>query len=305
MPTAVLGDIEKQDYHIFKHRAMATEFEIYLKHERENYALQAATEAFLEIDRLEKVLSRFIENSDVSRINNLNQLESTTIGLDCFECLEKCSDIYQITKGAFDVSAGELIKLWKQPAGDKVPDQQLINRLLKNTGMPWILLNKEAVSVQLSGEKINVDLGGFGKGYALDVVGNLLTDWGIEAGLLNAGMSTVKPFGESYWHLQMHHPVDVNKVLKVVHLKDLALSSSGVRKGQHIIDPRNGYPVEDKSAVWVTADEASMSDALSTAFMIMSLEEIEEFCNKYRNISAMILMQDSPQVITFGDFFNT
>jgi len=74
------------------------------------------------------------------------------------------------------------------------------------------------------------------------------------------------------------------------------LGSSGVKKGRHIIDPRTMQPVRDKFAAWSSAPDAATADALSTAFMIMSPEEIERYCSHHSQTAAMIMLQESDQV---------
>ena len=107
----------------FSHEAMATTFELLIVHEDKRYASQAAVAAFDEVDRLENELSRFLENSDVTRINNLPAHQSLQLGLDTFECLKIAKRIYNETNGAFDVTIGTLLKCWRNDPrfrGDKL-----------------------------------------------------------------------------------------------------------------------------------------------------------------------------------------
>ncbi|MGC9330187.1 MAG: FAD:protein FMN transferase, partial [Candidatus Hinthialibacter sp.] len=105
----------------FAHEAMASVFEIYIEHNDANYAEQAAYAAFEELNRLEQELSRYVENSDISRINHAQSDKPIRIGLDAFDCLKHCQALYQKTGGAFDVSAGLLYECWIHP--DKTPKQ--------------------------------------------------------------------------------------------------------------------------------------------------------------------------------------
>ena len=138
----------------FQHEAMAAVFEIYIVHEDLEYAEQAARAAFRAIDKLEAQLSRFVENSDISRINNLKAGHSTVVGLDTFECLELCVQINKDTFGAFDITVGSLYECWlnKDKSLRKPTDDQL--RVAKeNTGMNLLELDDEdfAVTVKASG----------------------------------------------------------------------------------------------------------------------------------------------------------
>jgi thiamine biosynthesis lipoprotein len=88
--------------HRFAHQAMATTFEAIIQYEDRSYAQQAARAAFDEVDRLEGYLSRFLETSDVTRINHLLALQPVQLSLDTFECLKISADIHAETAGAFD-----------------------------------------------------------------------------------------------------------------------------------------------------------------------------------------------------------
>ena len=101
-----------QDSHHFAHEAMATVFEIYITDDDETYARQGAQAAFAEVDRLELEMSRFISNSDISRLNDAVSGETVDLGMDVFECLSRARDMYDKTNGAFDISVGALF-----PAG--------------------------------------------------------------------------------------------------------------------------------------------------------------------------------------------
>ncbi|MFQ5628234.1 MAG: FAD:protein FMN transferase, partial [bacterium] len=93
-----------KDCHHFSHHAMATVFEIYIAAEDAKYAGQAALAAFNELDLLEQELSRFIESSDISRINSLLPGQSTRVGPNAFECLQICQELYTKTGGGFDIT---------------------------------------------------------------------------------------------------------------------------------------------------------------------------------------------------------
>jgi thiamine biosynthesis lipoprotein len=273
---------------------MATTFELFILHPEGQYAEQAAHDVFRAIDRLEGDFSRFIENSDVSRINLLGEGKTVQVGLDTFNCLNKCKKLHQVTQGAFDITVGFLVDMWKNSSetdGKKTITQDEINSVLRNTGMNHLVLDEEALTVSSTAPNIRVDLGGVGKGFALDEGLCLLKEWEIGPVLLHGGMSSVfasgAPQGEKGWPVTISHPYR-KEILHTLYLKDEAISGSGFLKGQHIIDPRTGLPVEGKIAVWAVADNCTESDALSTAFAVMGSSEIKTFCSNH-NVSAMII----------------
>ena len=276
------------DAYRFSKNSMATTFEIFAIHDDTNYLGQAVREAFLELERLEQELSRFISNSDISRINNLQKSQSTQIGLDAFECLKQCAELASETNGAFDITQG------------------------KNTGLQSIRLDESNFSVTLLDDSIHVDLGGFAKGYALDLMAKLLLEWDIKSALIHGGQSSVlalaEPTGEKGWPVTLSHPSQSGKILSLVHLKYSALSGSGLQKGYHIFNPRTGKPVDDKLAAWASTPDGATSDAMSTAFIVMTPEEIEEFCIKNPDTRGLVILkadndrEKKTSVIKCGDW---
>ncbi len=288
---------------------MATIFEVFILHRDRCYAEQAAWAAFDELDRLENELSRFVENSDISRISNCRTGEVLPIGPAAFDCLDLCSRLAKETAGAFDITAGALVDCWYSSQGDtKQPSEVELLAAQKKTGTHLLELDEAGHTVKVLGSGVKIDLGGFGKGYAIDRMAEVLDDWGIENALLHGGYSTVLSRGATAetngWPVTLSHPRQRDRKLAKVDLKNEALSGSGVDKGEHIMDPRQGRPVTGKIAAWARARDAGTSDALSTAFMVMGLDEVKAYCEKHEDVSAMIVtsaMQEKPEyILRFG-----
>jgi len=254
---------------------MATVFELRINHEDRLYAAGAARAALDELDRLEALLSRFTQTSDIRRINNLPAGLSVCVSEETFECLRLCEKLYKQTGGAFDIT------------------------YLSETAGRQLQLDKKQFTVRRPDEKVIVDLGGIGKGFALDKMGRLLREWDIESFLLDAGHSTIYAFGSTAhkkdFTFTIKNPVD-NKTITTVQLKNRAVSCSSVQLKPHIIDPRTKKVVEDKIAVWVCAPDAAAADALSTAFMVMSPQKIKEYCSKRPDTTAILLMKEKDSV---------
>ena len=280
----------------FSHQAMATTFEIFIQHEDGRYAQQAAWQAFDELDRLEAELSRFIENSDISRINNLAANQPLRIGLAAFECLRLSARISAETNAAFDITIGSLLSCWlNEDETVRTPSQQQLDIARRRTGTHLIELNEAEYTVELLISPVRIDLGGVGKGYALDQMANLLREWSIDTALVHGGFSSVlaldAPPGARGWPLTLSDPGNHKQKLAYLYLRGQAVSGSGLQKGQHIIDPRTAQPVEAKRAAWACAGDAATADALSTAFMVMSPDEIRQYCSRHPDILAMIMLE--------------
>jgi len=271
----------------FSHEAMATVFEVYIAGADAEYARQAAAAVFQEVDRLEALFSRFIENSDIARIKNLACGESIVVDIDTLQCLQVAVRIYEQTGGAFDITA---------PAGAAMqPDSACI---VSKT--PSLKLDADECSVGVSASDIQIDLGGIGKGYAVDLAGRLLRQWNINSALVSGGYSSVLALGAPAetpgWPITFSNPAQPSETLARIFLCNRAVGSSGLLKGGHIIDPHSGRPVEGKRAAWVLAPDATRADALSTAFMVLESKQIECYCRRHQEVSAMVIFDgDSEQ----------
>jgi thiamine biosynthesis lipoprotein len=287
----------------FEHQAMATVFEIILDHQDLQYAAQAVQAAFMELDRLEQELSRFIENSDIARINRAAPERPVTVSLDTFNCLLACRHIYQQTGGLFDITAGSLVDLWRQADPADATKKNELKLIKQKTGLKYVVLDTDNHSVQVLKAGLNIDLGGFAKGYALDRLAAVISEWGISCALLHSGHSTVlalaAPAQETGWPLALRHPRSA-EVIRYISLAGAAISGSGIQKGYHIVNPGSGKPVENKLAAWATASTAAWADALSTTFMIMTKPQIKKFIQIHPEAAACILTKRKPQILFFG-----
>lgn len=236
---------------------MATYFEIMVQSDDTAYAAKACAEAFRQLDRLESELSRFVESSDIARCNRLARDASTTLGEDAFECLMLAAGVAVATEGAFDPAFRSQGKPGQDPAFTLDPSRHAITSHC---------------------ERLTLDLGAVGKGFALDQMAATLREWEISSAGLNSGGSTLLGMGSNGWIAGMGEGGSRREVT----LRDRALSGSGVAvKGQHILDPRTGVPAARTDRVWALAETAGLADALSTAFFVMENPSIEAFCREH------------------------
>ena len=291
-----------QDSHHFAHEAMATVFEIYITNDDERYARQGAQAAFAEVDRLELEMSRFISNSDISRLNDAVSGETVDLGMDVFECLSRARDMYDKTSGAFDISVGALYSCWLNDDRTlRKPSDDELARACELTGLDHLKLSDEDFSAEVLTEGVQFDLGGIGKGYAAEKMAEILREWSLGQALVLAGASSVLsvsvPEGMTGWPIKLRHPGNREDVLARFELTEGAISGSGKQKGQHIIDARSveGVPVKGRLAAWAMAPDAVAADALSTAFMMLSAEEIDDYCLANPGTAAIILPHEGSE----------
>ncbi len=273
----------------FSHSAMATRWEIFIINENHSYAAQAAAAAFEELDRLEGELSRFLENSDISRLNRQPAGEAMLLGLDAFSCLEKGLTMAELTGGAFDISAGSL---YPAPAHEKVISAKAFLKNAKEHHPP-LIMDRETLSAARTFDEVVLDLGGIGKGYGVDRIAELLREWDLERVLVHGGASTAlalePPPDRSSWPLSISRPGKGGEVLADLLLHRRALAGSGLAKGPHIVDPRSGRTAKKRRAAWALAPDGATADALSTAFIIMDKDEIASLCGRLYGTRGFIL----------------
>lgn len=270
---------------------MATEFEVIIAQEDVDaaYAGQVADALFAEVDRLEDELSRFKPGSDIWRINHMKAGESCPVGMATMDCLNLAKAVHQETGGAFDISIGPLMNIFRHADGEsRIPDPEEEEEARARVGMHVFETNTDGFVTVHVDEPV-LDLGAVGKGYALDQLVTVLQDHRIQNALLNAGDSTVLALGappkDTGWRVSVGNADKIPLLIS-----DRAVSASGFAvKGAHIINPREMKPVPiRRTRIWACAPTAALSDALSTAFTIMSREEIQTFCQSYPDIQAFL-----------------
>lgn len=274
----------------FAHRAMACTWEIWIRGEPTENAAGAAQAAFAEVDRLEQLLSRFIPHSEIAQLNAAAADAAVRVSVETLECLELAQQVYRATSGAFDVTLGSGKGTEAEP-----PLRLRIDRRTR--------------TVTKATGAIRVDLGGIGKGFALDGLVEVLSEWGVTIALAHCGQSTVRAVGfppnSAGWPIAIRDPRNPAAVLGRVTLRDEALGGSGVLlHGQHIVDPRTRQPARGALGAWTAAPSAALADAYSTAFMVLTQSEVECCCAR-EHISALLMLERQGQAeqVSFGPIF--
>ena len=247
-------------------------------------------------------MSRFISNCDISRLNDAVPGEIVDFGIDVFECLSRARAMYDKTSGAFDISVGALYSCWLNDDRTlRQPSDEELARACELTGLDHLKLSDEDFSAEVLTEGVQFDLGGIGKGYAAEKMAEILREWSLGQALVLAGASSVLsvsvPEGMTGWPIKLRHPGNREDVLARFELTEGAISGSGKQKGQHIIDARSveGVPVKGRLAAWAMAPDAVAADALSTAFMMLSAEEIDHYCLANPGTAAIILPHEGSE----------
>lgn len=273
--------------HTFRHEAMNTEFEVVIAQEgvAMAQARHAAAAVFAEVDRLEEELSRFKPTSDIWRLSLLKAGQSAQVDFAAWDCLSLAKAVHEETKGAFDITLGPLMRLWRNPDGSqRVPLPGELESARERMGMALFDLEADGLKITVSADDMLFDLGGVGKGYALDQAVRVLEQEGIHSAFLSAGESTLVGMGPQGWPVNLHG--DEPRTLR---LSGDALSCSGFEvQGNHIMNPRTLEPLQVQGRrSYVLAPSAALSDALSTAFLIMTAEEIDAFLRRHPQVQRL------------------
>lgn len=277
-------------HHRFTSNAMATTFDVIINHADadDTYAAQAAQAVFQEIARLEDELSRFRASSDIYRLGQLKAGESILVGMAAWDCLALAKAMHEETNGAFDITIGPLMSLFVTSEGEpRQVSKDVLDQARQIIGSHRFELEEDTMRVTVHATGMIFDLGAMGKGYALDQAADVLLDWKVNNFVLNAGDSTVlaigAPSGKEAWQITLGGG-DTK-----LPLTNRALSGSGFAvKGAHIMNPRLFAPVPLRpQRSYALAPTAALSDALSTAFMVMEKDEIAALCARYGDVEAL------------------
>jgi len=279
----------------FADRAMGSPFRFSLVTRDADVAAGAAREVREIIHRLHDLMTHYEVTSEVSQISALSAGESVVVSPEVFECLQAAARAHRRTGGAFDVTVGALVDCWRARTGQpRTPTGAELAAARKRTGMHLLQLDAPRLTVRARADRVRVNLSAIGKGYAVDRAVSALRGYGLKAGLVHGGHSSVYALGAkpglAGWPVRLADPEDRSASLATLLLCDRGMGASGVTEPvAHIIDPRTGRPVTGRVASWALAPTATEADALATAFMVMSAKQVDRYCREHPEISAMLV----------------
>lgn len=277
--------IAAQKKYEFSHQQMGTQIGL-IFYAPENVDAEAvAKSVFQRIDDLNATLSNYIANSE---LNNLGKSTNIEVGVshDLFHIL-KMSVVYaKNTDGAFDITLGPLINLWKAALKQgRLPTEEEIASALERTGYRNIEFPTDR-SVILHKTGMQLDLGGIGKGFAADEAIKVLQENGINAALVDMGGDiTVSgpPPHKEYWVLGFgYFNEGGDEVFNKIKLRNQAIATSGDlyqytlidgKRYSHIIDPKSGRALSNRIQVTTMAPNGTIADAYASALSVLGIKE--------------------------------
>ncbi|MCY3009953.1 MAG: FAD:protein FMN transferase [Planctomycetota bacterium] len=290
----------------FARDAMACRFEILLHRGYPENGPEAACRALETISFLEQLWSVFIPSSELSIVNARAHEVPVKVSSSTIQLLEQAIEIWQRTKGAFDVTSGKLTKAWgfHGRQGLMPSETDLANALLQ-VGTKHIALDYAGSSVSLA-NRVEINPGGIGKGMAIDSAGEILENAGVEHYALHGGKSSIRCRGlqklhcpDEGWAIAVRHPEQSERILGTLRLHNQSLGTSGPAnqffylKGKrygHIIDPRTGWPTDGMLSITVLHPQAGWADALATGLYVLGVEDAIAYCQSNPDTAMLAIL---------------
>jgi FAD:protein FMN transferase len=265
--------------------AMGTMFDVLVYHASKVDAERAAAKALDEVDRLDRVLSHFKPDNDLARLVREGRGVFVSVDRDLFEVIQESVRVSRLSAGKFDVTIAPLLKTWKRAyARGRDPSEQEIAAARRCVGYEKIE-TREPDSIRFSSDCVEIDLGGIGKGFAVDRATAVLAAAGITRALVNAGSSSIAAIGappdRSGWPVSLAAGT-------MLPLRDASISTSQqpTEGLGETLDPQAAAPARNRMAVSVVARRATLSDALSTTLLMLSIEEGRTLLSQFEDANA-------------------
>jgi thiamine biosynthesis lipoprotein len=281
---------------------MGTRFTIILYAPDAGTATRASNAAFKRVEELDATMSDYRETSELMRLCRNSGGRWMKISNDLFSVLVESQILARLSEGAFDVTAGPIVRLWRRARRTgEMPDPRSLARAVELTGYDKLRLDAKTRSARLDKPGMLLDLGGIAKGYAADEAMAVLKRRGIRRAMVAAGGDIVvsrPPPGKSGWLIGIapSGPIDQPPENYLL-LCDRAVSTSGESEQHveiggvrysHIVDPRTGIAVTGHSSVTVVAPTGKISDSLATAASVLGPERGLQLIDSTLGASAII-----------------
>jgi len=264
--------------------------------------------AFKKIYRLERLMNRYDANSQLSHINKLAAKEPVKIDKDLFDILRQSVYYSKITNGAFDITVGPLVDLWKKCAeANSVPTDQQLEQVKKIIGHDKLILDANDFSVRFTTEGVSLDLGAIAKGFATDKAVEEMKKRGATGGLVDIG-GQIGCFGltrkNGNWLIGIRNPAksESNQVIAKLALSDMAVSTSGNyerfykigdHQFSHIFNPATEKNADQLASVTIISSSGTCADALSTAVSVLGAEKGLALIEKIGDTEAILIPADN------------
>ncbi len=276
-PCAEPGDARTREYRYL----MGTSVEVEAYGGDEATRRLGVDEAFAAIAEVDRLMSNYREESELSRINRLAAREAVHLSAPMLSVLTAAQQVSARSHGAFDITVGPIVRLWG--FHDKKPHQPTaaeLDAVRPSIDYQNLLIDTAARSVRFARPGVEIDLGGIAKGFAVEIAANTLRRRGL-AGFIDAGGNQYllgTPIGKRTWNVGIKDPDHRDRLLGSVETMETSVSTSADyatfveidgRKFGHILDPRTLRPSNKALSVTILSRDGTMADAMSTAAFVL------------------------------------
>ena len=287
-------------------RGMGCEFQVLTTIDGQQAVAPVLQAGFSLIEQLEKQMTTYDPASELESINSSAASNPVPVSENLFQLLLEATSLSESTRGAFDITAAPLSRLWNFHRRDgRLPAADDIEATLQNIGWEKLLLDVDSRTARFHAAGMRLDLGGIGKGHAIDELNRLLSSAGATDYLIHGGQSSIYARGsrlrsdeETGWQVGISHPLIPDRRLALISLSEEAIGTSGSgrqsfihngRRYGHILDPRTGWPANHRLSVTVIAPRAAYADAVATALFVMDDNELLDFASRHPQLGIIAL----------------
>ena len=297
--------LKAQTRYEYTHQQMGTQIGLVFYYNDQLKADSIAQLVFGRIDELNATLSNYLPQSEINLLSNSPYM-NVAVSEDLFRLMSISGDYAKRTNGAFDITLGALIGLWKKARENRqVPSIAEIKTAQQRTGYGKVEF-PTGNTVRLKQEGMQLDVGGIGKGFAADEAISLLKRNGVNAALVDMGGDVTvsgAPPNREFWVLGFsYYSENGEEVFQKVKLKNQAVATSGDlyqyavidgKRYSHIINPKNGMALSNNIQVTVVAANGAMADAYASALSVLGIEEGRNIVQKTPDLEAF-MVEDIP-----------
>jgi len=308
LPSGLLAQAFEADTSLI---LMGTGFSLKAVADTEDKAQRAVIKGVEEVQRLERMISSHLPNSETTLINHNAGLQPVKVSDELFGLIVRSKKISELTGGAFDISFAPLHHVWKFTGQTgQMPHPDTVSQYKSLVNWQAIQTNEADKKVFLTQKGMAIGFGSIGKGLAANKAKMVMMDEGASSGFVNASGDILfwgKPANSETWTVGITHPIQKNHYLGWLHVHNMAVVTSGNyekyltvegKRLSHIIDPRSGYPVEDASSVTIVCPDAELADALATGVSVLGATKGIELVNRLKNVECLYINSK-------GEFFQS
>ncbi len=296
----------------FRHPAMGTLFTITVYAPDGAAASAAADAAFHRVDELEDIMSDYQADSELMRLCDEPAGKPVKLSMELFDILKRSQRISELSHGAFDVTVGPYVRLWRFARKRKVlPEAAELEAAAAASGYKKLRLDRRTRTATLLAPHMRLDLGGIAKGYAADQALKVLKGRGISRALVAASGDIAigdPPPGEAGWKIGISGLGASNSLQRTLLLRNAGVSTSGDaeqfiqiggKRYSHLLDPATGLGLTNRIQATVVAPNATTTDAVATAICILGPGRGLALADHLPGGAALVLTRDDGHVSVF------